>query len=167
MKKPGISIHKNDIEFAVHSTAGSMTLLLFDKPEAETPAREIPMKHKDGLWHVRVPELNPGPFYLYRNDRNQWLLDPCTKAVHFPRGWGQTDGLTAGVFPTAGKNFPKGVIIEDSFDWGQDKLPRTPLEKTVIYETHLRGFTKKESGGSYLDFIEKIPYLNELGITAV
>ncbi len=162
--KPGISFHKNDVEFAVHSTAGSMTLLLFDKPEAETPAREIPMKHKDGLWHVRIPERNPGPFYLYRSEQNQWLLDPCAKAVHFPRRWGQTDGLTAGVFPAFGKNFPKGVLVDDAFDWGPDRLPRTPLEKTVIYETHLRGFT---GGGSYLDFIQKIPYLKELGITAV
>ncbi|MCC7300351.1 MAG: DUF3459 domain-containing protein, partial [Verrucomicrobia bacterium] len=60
-----------------------------------------------------------------------------------------------------------GVIVEDRFDWRDDKRPGTPLEKTIIYEAHLRGFTRGNSDGTYLDFIEKIPYLQSLGITAV
>ena len=161
--KTGIHIHKNGIEFAVHSTADSMTLMLFGEADAETPAHEIEMKRKHGLWHVLTPDAKPGQFYLYRTG-DQWLIDPCAKAVHVPRGWGDTTGLSAGVFPSVGKNFPKGVIIDDAFDWKKDRRPRIPLEKSVIYETHLRGFT---GGGTYLDFIEKIPHLKELGITAV
>ncbi|MDH3345688.1 MAG: hypothetical protein OEL75_00735, partial [Kiritimatiellaceae bacterium] len=162
--KPGITLHKHGVEFSIHSTAASMTLMLFDHAEADTPVCEIEMKRKHGLWHALVSEAKPGQFYLYKIDDSQWLLDPCAKAVHVPRGWGDTTGLTAGVFPSIGKEFPKGIIVDTSFDWGNDKLPQIPLEETIIYETHLRGFT---GGGSYLDFIEKIPHLKQLGITAV
>jgi glycogen operon protein len=167
--KPGISLHKHGVDFAIHSTAASMHLLLFDRPEDETPAQEIAMKRKHGLWHALVPDARPGQLYLYRSEEHpdQWILDPRAQAIHFPRKWADTAGLTPGVFPTIGKNFPKGVIVNDRFDWGADKHPRIPLEQTIIYETHLRGFTKKESDGTYLDFIEKIPHLKELGITAV
>ncbi|QHI68318.1 glycogen debranching protein GlgX [Tichowtungia aerotolerans] len=161
---PGITLRKHGIEFAIHSSAGSLRLMLFDRPEDETPIREIAMKRKHGLWHALVPYATPGQFYLYKNGENQWLLDPCAKAVHFPRTWADTTGLTAGIFPAFGTMFPKGVIIDDRFAWGTDRPPNTPLNKSVIYETHLRGFT---GSGNYLDFIEKIPYLKELGITAV
>jgi len=172
--KIGVHIHTTGIEFAVHSSADSMVLMLFDTAEAEKPVREIEItriqesgvRGQGSVFHANVPNLKAGGFYLYRSQDNpdQWLLDPCAKAIHFPRGWGQTGELTAGIFPTFGKNFPKGVIVDDAFDWGADTHPQTPLEKSVIYEAHLRGFT---GGGGYLDFIEKIPYLQELGITAV
>ena len=148
----GITFHKRGIEFAVHSTAKSMTLMLFDAPDAETPAREIEMKRKQGLWHVLVPKAQPGQFYLYRSGE-QWLLDPCARALHTPRTWGEKLNT-----------FPKCVVVDGAFDWGNDRHPRTPLENTIIYETHLRGFT---GGGGYLDFIQKIPHLKQLGITAV
>ncbi|MBI9020657.1 MAG: glycogen debranching enzyme [Verrucomicrobia bacterium] len=63
--------------------------------------------------------------------------------------------------------FPKGVIVSDDFNWGKTRRPHTPLENSVIYEAHLRGFTRGEADGTYLDFIDKIPYLKELGVTAV
>ena len=172
--KTGVHIHTTGIEFAIHSSSDSLTLMLFDSAEAEKPTREIEMtrSQKSGVrgqrsvFHANVSDARPRQFYLYRTQNNpgQWLLDPCAKAIHFPRNWGETGGLTTGVFPTLGKNFPKGVIIDDSFDWNDDTFPRTPLEKSVIYEAHLRGFT---GGGSILDFIDKIPYLKDLGITAV
>ena len=163
--KPGVHIHKENIQFVVHSSANRLWLLLFDSADAETPAREIEMTGGP-LWHTTVHGLKPGTFYLYRTDAfpEQWLLDPYARAVHFPRGWGETGGIRPGQHIRTGRHFPKGLITEDAFDWGDTKRPEIPSEKTVIYEAHLRGFT---GGGTYLDFIGKIPYLKSLGITAV
>ncbi len=162
--KRGVKLNKNGADFTVHSTTERLWLMLFDEPDAEMPAREIEMTRTEGLFHAHVSGLQAGSFYLYRADSDPWLLDPCAKAVHTPNRWGERDGFTAGVFPRGGKMFPKGVIVSDEFDWGKDRRPNIPLQNSVIYEAHLRGFT---GGGSYLDFIEKIPHLKELGITAV
>lgn len=166
--KPGVHVHKEETEFTVHSSANRLWLLLFDSADAETPSREIEM-NGGPLWHTTVHGLNPGAFYLYRTDAvpEQWLLDPYARAVHFPRAWGETAGIEPGAHIRTGKHFPKGVITGGSFDWNGEKRPDIPLEKTVIYEAHLRGFTRGEADGTYLDFIEKIPYLKSLGITAV
>lgn len=163
--KPGITVHKNRIDFAVHSNANQVKLLLFDSAGADAPSREIKMTGGP-LWHTSVQGLKPGTFYLYRTDAvpEQWLLDPYAHAVHFPRAWGDSSELETGQHVRTGKHFPKGVITDDRFSWRGEKRPHTPLEKTVIYEAHLRGFT---GGGSYPDFIKKIPYLKSLGITAV
>ena len=164
----GVHIRKEEIEFVVHSSANRLWLLLFDSADAETPAREIEMSGGP-LWSTTVSGLRSSAFYLYRTDAipEQWLLDPYARAVHFPRAWGETAGLEPGQHIRTGKQFPKGVITEDTFDWHGEKRPDIPLEKTVIYEAHLRGFTRNGAGGTYLDFIEKIPYLKSLGITAV
>jgi len=162
---PGATIRKNDISFAVHSSANQLWLLLFDTAEAETPIRKIKMSGGP-LWKTSVPGLKPGAFYLYCTDAvpEQWLLDPYARCVHLPRAWGESAGLPPGEPLRTGRHFPKGVIVDDRFNWRGEKHPRTPLEKTVLYEAHLRGLT---GGGSYLDLIEKIPYLKSLGITAV
>jgi len=163
--KLGVHIRKKEIEFVVHSSANRLWLMLFDAADAETPAREIEMTGGP-LWHTTVSGLKSGTFYLYRTDAvpEQWLLDPYARAVHFPRAWGKTAGIEPGRHIRTGKHFPKGVIVDDTFDWRGEKRPETPLEKTVIYEAHLRGFT---GGGTYLDLIGKIPHLKSLGITAV
>jgi glycogen operon protein len=163
--KLGVHIRKKETEFVVHSNANRLWLLLFDSADAETPAHEIEMTGGP-LWHTKVSGLKPGAFYLYRTDAipEQWLLDPYARAVHFPRAWGETAGLEPGRHIRTGKHFPKGVVIADTFDWRGEKRPEIPLEKTVIYEAHLRGFT---GGGTYLDFIAKIPHLKSLGITSV
>lgn len=166
--KLGVHIHKTEIQFIVHSQANRLWLLLFDSADAEKPSREIEMTGGP-VWQTTISNIKPGTFYLYRTDAipEQWLLDPYARAVHFPRVWGETAGLEPGQHLRTGKHFPKGVVTEDTFDWRGDKRPNTPLEKTIIYEAHLRGFTRNEAGGTYLDFIDKIPYLKSLGITAV
>lgn len=166
--KPGVHIRKKGIEFTVHSSANRLWLLLFDAADAETPIREIEMTGGP-LWSAEVSDAGPGVFYVYRTDAfpEQWLLDPYARAVHFPRAWGDATGLEAGQHIRTGRHFPKGMVIDDRFDWRGDKPPHTPLDKTVIYEVHLRGFTRTGADGTYLDFIEKIPYLKSLGITAV
>jgi glycogen operon protein len=186
--KPGITFRNNEATFAVHSTSEQMTLLLFDAPTTDTPSREIAMKRNRGLWQITVPDIHPGQLYLYQNDKGQQLLDPCAKALHSPRHWGKRAETRNSKLETGESKpelktpnpkletrnseletlnpdtLPRCVVVDDSFDWEGDTPPNTPLEKTIIYEAHLRGFT---GGGSYLDFIEKIPYLQELGITAV
>lgn len=191
--KPGITFHKHSADFAVHSTAQKMTLLLFDAPDAKTPSREVPMnrnqrstdsaggytapqkiRSQESIFHVHVPHIQHGQSYLYEAD-GQWVLDPCAHTLYTPRRWGdkiETGNWKRGTSPPelrtlSSELFPKCAVIDDSFDWKNDAPPRTPLENTIIYEAHLRGFTKSESDGSYLDFIGKIPYLQELGITAV
>jgi isoamylase len=166
--KLGAHIGKDGIEFAVLSNANRLWLLFFDSADAETPVHEIEMTGGP-LWQTTVQGLKPGAFYLYRTDAvpEQWLLDPYARAVHFPRVWGEPAGLEAGQYIRTGKHFPKGIIADDTFNWRGEKRPDIPFEKTIIYEAHLRGFTRGEAGGTYLDFIEKIPYLKSLGITAV
>lgn len=168
--KPGIQSTKKGIRFAVHSNANRVDLLLFNEPDASVPARIIKMKKwQKQIWHTTVPDAKPGQFYLYRTDAvpEQWLIDPYARAVHTPYNWGDPSGLQPGKHHRTGKMFPKGVIVDETFNWGQVKRPGKPLKDSIIYEAHLRGFTRSKGGGSYLDFIQEIPYLKELGITAV
>lgn len=144
-----------------------------------------PSRNRCGdIWHVHVPDARPGHYYVYRMngdpstregrgfDAEQWLLDPYGQAVAGRRGWGDPGSLVAGVPPRNGSACLKSMIVADEFDWADDASPRTPWSETVIYETHLRGFTAHPSSnvsarGTYRGFIEKIPYLRKLGITAV
>lgn len=169
--KPGIHIQDGAVEFVVHCKANRLWLLLFNSAEDKTPARRIAMTcGKNDLWHTVVRGAGPGTLYLYCTDAfpEQWLLDPYARAVHVPRSWGDSSGLKPGSGPLRiGKEFPKGVVIDNTFDWNGEQRPCISLEKTILYETHLRGFTRREANGTYLDFIQKIPYLKSLGITAV
>jgi isoamylase len=167
---PGVAIRKKMIEFTVHSTANQVWLLLFDSADAGQPAREIEMTPSAGhLWHTCVPGAASGSFYLYRTDAvpEQWLLDPRARAFHVPHAWGDASDLTPGRRIHTSGSFPKCIVVDDAFDWHGEKRPRTPMDNTVIYEAHLRGFTAAEGDGTYLGFIEKIPYLKSLGVTAV
>lgn len=165
--KFGVKINRKGADFTVHSTTERLWLMLFDQPSAAIPAREIEMTRHSGFFHLHVPRVKPGALYLYRADETQWLIDPCARAVQSPNPWGNRTGYTEGEAPKTGKMFPKGVVVSDRFKWGKDRRPRRALEDTVIYEAHLRGFTRDGAEGTYLDIIEKIPYLAELGITAI
>ena len=163
-------------------------LLLFESPDADTPSREIelnPAHHRVGdIWHVHVPEAKAGQYYVYRLDGQspppidhtydpaQWVLDPYAMAVAGAPQWGDPHGLPAGTVPRHGAAFPKGVIVDHAYDWGDDRRPATPLADTIIYEAHVRGYTAHpHSGvahpGTYRGLIEKIPYLQSLGVTAL
>jgi len=155
--KPGTHLKKDGGDFALYAPAvKQVTLMLFDRADDETPAREIECTREGDHWHAFVPDAKPGLFYLYRTDTEKCLLDPYARAVHTPRTWSEKSDV-----------FPKCMLTEETFDWADDVRPGTPWEKTVIYEAHLRGFTRGTEKGSYLDFIKKIPHLKELGITAV
>lgn len=168
--------------------ASRLWLMLFDDAQADQPDREIELQPEEcrmgDVWHIRVPDARPGQWYAYRMDGpppegikkgydpKQWVLDPYAPAVSGSPKWGKPWGIRAGSLPRNGAKFPKGIILADDFDWEGDIAPNTPLADSIIYEAHLRGYTVHPSAnvsdpGTYRGFMEKIPYLQELGITAV
>ncbi|MFH0953932.1 MAG: glycogen debranching protein GlgX [Verrucomicrobiota bacterium] len=185
----GAQVLNKGVQFTMFSRYATRAwLMLFDAPDAAQPLVEYelsPDRNRIGdIWHIYVEDARPGQFYLYRMegktppgvanfyDPNQWLLDPYAFAVAGSPRWGDPRGLQPGHPPKNGPLFPKGVITRDEFDWADDHTPRIPLAETIIYETHLRGFTVHPSSGvkhpgTYRGFIERIPYLLDLGITAV
>jgi glycogen operon protein len=195
----GTYAHGEGVNFSVFSRhASRVRLELFDKPEAATAARKIdldPARNRTGdVWHVWVKGINPGQLYAYRMDGpyepsqghrfnfNKLLLDPFATAVSRLLDW--DFGPARGYDPSVpeqdlalskvdnSKFMPKCVFINEPFAWDGDRPPRYPWSKTVIYETHVRGFTiHPKSGvehpGTYRGLMEKIPYFKELGVTAV
>jgi glycogen operon protein len=176
----GAILQDNGVQFVVISRlAKAMNLLLYDNVNDREPTEIIQFNREENRWgHVwslfvkglRAKQLYhfqaEGPFEPekgVRFDGRARLLDPYAKALagHFLPA---TDGI---VRP------PKCVVIDDDdFDWRGDQHIRHELSKSVIYELHVKGFTQSptsgaKNGGTYLGLIEKIPYLQELGITAV
>ena len=175
----GALLRDSGVQFVVYSrSATAMRVLLYEEPDDPEPAHVIaldPTKDRWGdMWSILVPGLTHGQLYHFqadgpfdpehgqRFDGQARLIDPYSRALagHFLPG---NDGI---VRP------PKSVVIDDSFDWQGDRHLRRGLADTVIYELHVRGFTKSPSSGvknpgTYLGVIEKIPYLKSLGVTAV
>jgi isoamylase len=167
------------VQFVVYSrSATAMRVLLYDRVDDAEPAEVIaldPEQDRWGdIWSIFVPGIGHGQLYHFqadgpfdpergqRFDGNARLIDPYSKALagHYLPG---NDGI---VRP------PKSVVVDDSFDWQGDRHLRRGLADTVIYEMHVRGFTQSPSSsiehpGTYLGVIEKIPYLQSLGVTAV
>lgn len=197
--KQGASVTPEGVNFSIFSrNATRVILAFFEKPEDGFPFATVeltPEENRTGdIWHALIPEAKEGFLYLYRIegphlpqkglrfDSSRYLLDPYAKAL--------TDGSVFKFFASSPtretdalyvKNreipnvslFPKCVVINDnSFDWEGDMPINRSLDKTIIYETHLKGFTASASSnvknpGTYSGLIEKIPYLKSLGITAV
>jgi glycogen operon protein len=188
----GATVEKNGINFAVYSQhAARMSLLLFDKPDgAPTDVIELQARDRD-IWHVFVHGLKAGQLYAYKADgkfepkhgyrfnKNKLLVDPYAKALTGKLV--NQDGLLLAYtngdlsFDTRDNTriVPKSIAVNDAdFDWQGDSAPNIPTYQTIIYEMHVKGFTahassKVKSPGTYLGLVEKIPYLKELGITAV
>jgi glycogen operon protein len=185
----GASIMPRGVNFSVHSkSCSSMELLLFDDVNDSRPARVIrldPARHRTfHYWHVLVEGLQSGQIYAYRADgpflpehglrfdATKILLDPYGRAVAVPKRY---DG-EAGARPGDNTPFAMKSVVADlsTYDWEGDTPLYRPFNKTIIYEMHVRGFTQHPSSGlsphvrgTYAGLIEKIPYLKELGITAV
>ncbi len=178
----GATLQAAGVNFSVFSKKATLVeLLLFDRAHAVTPARVIPLDpriHRTyHYWHVLVPGLRPGQMYGYRAhgpyepergfrfDDNRVLLDPYGLAVAIPKGYRRDSTEVA----------MKSVVADPRcYDWEGDQPLRRPFVETVIYELHVRGFTKDPSSeissaksGTYAGLIQKIPYLVGLGITAV
>jgi isoamylase len=183
------------VNFALYSKhATEVFLLLFDTPDGE-PTDIIQLRNREKfIWHARVRGLSAGQLYGYKvrgEYRPEWglrfnesklLLDPYAKAL--TGKFRNTDNLLLAydARPGAGELYadtrdntavvPKGIVIDDAFDWQGVRSPRRGLEELVIYEVHVKGFTAHPSSGAgepgtYLGFIEKIPHLARLGVNAV
>ena len=154
-----------------------------------------PVRNRTGdIWHVWIKGIEPGQVYAYRVDGpyepaaghrfnfNKLLLDPRATAITDVPAWNfdaargyEVDPVNSGSRPSAADNsvsMPKCVFTRLHFNWQDDRPLRLPWSKTVIYETHVRGLTihpssKVSCPGTYRALIEKIPYFQDLGITAV
>jgi glycogen operon protein len=177
------------VNFSVFSSqAARLELLLFDGAHDADPAHvirlEAPTHRTHHYWHAFVPGLRAGQVYAYRAfgpfdparglrfDPAKVLLDPYGRAVVVPDGY---DRLAASRPGDNAKAAMRSVIVDpDAYDWEGDVPLRRPFATTVIYEMHVAGFTRHPSSGvgprtrgTYAGMIEKIPYLQDLGITAV
>ena len=185
----GATVLPGGVNFSVFSKhAVLLELLLFDDENATQPARIIPLdanKHRTyHYWHVFVPGLQPGQVYAYRAhgafdpDRGSWfdaekvLLDPYGVAVAVPETYDRWAAARPGDNVAVAM---KSVVADpDRYDWQGDLPLKRPLAETVIYELHVGGFTRHPSSGvaiekrgTYAGLIQKIPYLKDLGVTAV
>lgn len=186
------------VNFALFSEHGSrVELCLFDSIHARREAVCIPMHERtDFVWHCYLPGIKPGQLYGYRVhgpyqpehgfrfNAHKLLLDPWTKAIGRTLRWDDSlFGYRIGD-PAADQSFcdrdsapyaPLGAVINEKFRWGQDRPPRTPWHKTIIYEMHVRGFTKRHPDipeklrGTYAGLATRpaIAHLKKLGVTAV
>lgn len=191
----GATLVPGGVNFALFSQhAKEVYLLLFDTAGGP-PSDIIRIENSERyIWHVFVHGIGAGQLYGYRVrgdydpargfrfNEHKLLIDPYAKALSSK--FDNADNLLLGYDPGSPEKdlsldtrdttliAPKCVVIDDAFDWLGDSPPGIPLEKLVIYETHLKGFTAHASSGAknpgtYTGFIEKIPYLKEIGINAV
>jgi glycogen operon protein len=185
----GATVMNGGVNFCVFSRhATGIELLLFDREDHAQPARAIridPVANRTyHYWHTFVPDLKPGQLYAYRAtgpsdpaagmrfDATKVLLDPYGRGVVVPTRYSRDAASAAGDNAATAM---KSVVVDPSvYDWEGDSPPRHPSARTIVYEMHVRGFTRhpnsglpEKTRGTYAGLIEKIPYLKELGITAV
>ncbi len=181
--------------FSEHATR--VELCLFGSAKAARTSHRIALpEYTDHVWHGYLPDVAPGQLYGYRVygpyapeqghrfNPNKVVLDPYAKAVGRDLTWSDAlfgyrigdpkedlsfDGRSSAAVA------PLGMVIDPAFTWGDDRPPRTPWHKTIIYEMHVRGFTKlhpeipKPLRGTYLGLASQpaVDYLKDLGVTAV
>jgi glycogen operon protein len=185
----GATFQKKGVNFSLYSKhATGVELLLFAAVDDVAPAQVIPLDpvlHRTyHYWHVFVPRLKAGQLYAYRVtgpqtperglrfDSAKVLLDPYGKGVVVPAGYSRGAACDPGETATPAM---KNVVVDPSqYDWEDDQPLNRPSARTIIYEMHVRGFTRHPSSrvpanqrGTYAGLIKKIPYLQKLGITAV
>ena len=194
----GASWDGEGVNFALFSqNATSAELCLFDNPESETESARIPLRERTNfVRHAYLPGVTPGQLYAYRVDgpyepakghrfnRNKILLDPYARAVGRGLTWrdelygylrgGSGDDVSFDERDSAACS-PLGMVTDSAFDWHGDQPPGTAWRDTVLYEVHVKGFTKRnpdvapELRGTYAGFCAEpmIDHLLELGVTAV
>ncbi|HEY1577106.1 MAG TPA: glycogen debranching protein GlgX [Terracidiphilus sp.] len=184
----GASVTDTGVNFSVFSYhATGVELLLFDADDAIQPSRIISLTpgtdRTSHYWHVHLAGIRPGQLYGYRMsgpyapelghrfDPEKILLDPYARAIttkNYQRGAAARPGANTG---TAAKSVVADLSV---YDWEDDRPLAHPFSSTVLYEMHVGGFTRNansdipaEKRGTYAGLVEKIPYLKDLGVTAV
>jgi isoamylase len=183
--------------FSEHATG--VELCLFDQPDAAVESAKVTLSERtDQIWHAYLPDVRPGQLYGYRVhgpyapeqghrfNPAKLVIDPYAKAINGTIRWSdalsgysmeapeEERDLVPGPGNSAG-GLPKCVVVEPAFSWGDDKNPRTPLNRTVIYECHVKGMTMLHPGvpetirGTYLGLATDpiVDHLLSLGVTAV
>lgn len=177
----GACVASNGVSFTINSHGATRCTLLLFKPQAPKPYARIPFPDSYRIgdtYSMLVFDIKPdefeyafsfdGPYEpakgLLFNEENV-LLDPYSRAVTGQRKWGEK--------PEGGKDFEyRARVVKSNFDWRNIKQLEQPFEDLVIYETHVRGYTKDKSSGvsapgTFAGLKDKIPYLKDLGINAV
>ncbi|HEX9122027.1 MAG TPA: glycogen debranching protein GlgX [Actinomycetota bacterium] len=186
------------VNFALFSqNAEAVDLCLFDTPDQEHESQRIRLRERtDFIWHTYLPDVRPGQTYAYRVqgpyepeaghrfNPSKLLVDPYAKAMSGSVRWDDAlYGYTIG-HPDEDRSrderdsapfLPKSLVVDPAFTWGHDRAPRTPWNRTVIYECHVKGMTKlhpavpDELRGTYLGLASDpvIDHLLSLGVTAV
>lgn len=177
----GACVASNGVSFTINSHGATRCTLLLFKPQAPKPYARIPFPDSYRIgdtYSMLVFDIKPdefeyafsfdGPYEpakgLLFNEENV-LLDPYSRAVTGQRKWGEK--------PEGGKDFEyRARVVKSNFDWGNIKQLEQPFEDLVIYEIHVRGYTKDKSSGvsapgTFAGLKDKIPYLKDLGINAV
>ena len=186
------------VNFAIYSeNATKIELCLFDSAEAPDASTRLPLlEHTDMVWHCYLPDVRPGQLYGYRVsgpydpqnghrfNPHKLLLDPYAKAIgRLPKWTDAMHGYVVGdsqddlSFSTSDSNgdAPLAMVIDEAFTWGDDRPPRIPTHKLLIYEMHVKGFTRlhpevpEELRGTYagLGCQAAINHLIKLGVNAV
>jgi isoamylase len=186
------------VNYAIFSEhAAKVELCLFDSPEAQTEAHRIVLpEHTDQVWHGYLPDTEPGQLYGFRVhgpyeptrghrfNANKVVLDPYAKAIGRDLTWHDSLwGYKIGD-PKVDLSFddrdsaayaPLAAVVDSAFTWGDDRSPRTPWHKSLIYEVHVKGFTQRhpevpaDKRGTFSGLASEasISHLQSLGVTAV
>jgi len=185
----GATVQLDGVNFSVFSKhATAVQLVFFDRVDATAPSRVIDLDPRTQrsyhYWHAFVPGIVPGQLYGYRVDgpfdpyqgqrfdRDKVLLDPYGRCVARPTGWSRAAAQRPGDNCASAL---KSVVADSSlYQWEADRPLHTPFTRTVIYEMHVGAFTRNPNSGvpasrrgTYQGVVDKIPYLQDLGVTAV
>lgn len=188
----------NGVNFALYAeNAIGVDLCLFNSPNDDVEHVKVRIAEvSHHVWHVYVPDLKPGQLYGYRVygpyepqnghrfNPHKLLIDPYAKAIAGNVQWhdalfgyevGHPDQDLSFSDIDSAPYVPKSVVIDPHFNWGNDEPPNIPYHETIIYETHVKGFTQQHPGipkklrGTYAGIAHPVTinYLKELGITAI
>jgi isoamylase len=182
----GATVKDEGVNFAIFSeNAANVELCLFDSPNAEIESHRIPLPEKTSqVWHGFLPDAKPGQIYGYRvhgpfdpsrGDRfnaRKVLLDPYAKLIARDLRW---DHAVQEQERDSAPFAPLASVVDKSFQWDNDRAPRTPWHDTIVYELHAKGFTKQHPDvperlrGTYAGLVSPatIEHLQSLGVTAV
>ncbi|HTX38272.1 MAG TPA: glycogen debranching protein GlgX [Bryobacteraceae bacterium] len=185
----GATVLSGGVNFSLYSrSATGVDLIFFDREDDGLPDRTIPLDpllNRTGhYWHAFAPHVKPGQLYGYRVqgpydpsdgmwfDPDKVLLDPYGRAVVVPKNYSREAARCKG--DNAATALKSVVVDCSAYDWEGDAPLCRPASRTIIYEMHVRGFTRhcssglsEKTRGTYAGLVEKIPYLQHLGITAV